>query len=78
MILPRSILLMLMLMLSLAACGAAPAQQDGEALDPVMAEALEGQLLVDPDLTQQNMRNMAVIPGGPVDPALPLPNPPEK
>lgn len=76
MILPRSILLMLML--SLAACGAAPAQQDGEALDPLMAEALEGQLLVDPDLTQQNMRNMAVVPGGPVDPALPLPNPPEK
>ncbi len=76
MILPR--LILLMLMLSLAACGAAPAQQDGEALDPVMAEALEGQLLVDPDLTQQNMRNMAVIPGGPVDPALPFPNPPEK
>lgn len=70
--------ILLMLVLVLAGCGAAPAQQDGEPLDPVMAEAMEGQLLVDPDLTQQNMRNMAVIPGGPVDPALPLPNPPEK
>ena len=45
-----------------------------QAQDPVMTEAIEGQLLVDPDLSQQNMRNMAVAPGGPVDPALPLPD----
>lgn len=60
--------------LCLAGCGPTPLQQDGEALDPVMAEALEGQLMVDPDLSQQNMRNLAVMPGGPVDPALPLPD----
>ncbi len=71
---PRSILLIVALLL--AACGSAPAAQDGEPLDPVMAEALEGQLLVDPDLTQQNMRNLGVVPGGPIDPALPLPDPP--
>ena len=35
-----------------------------------MAQALEGQLMVDPDLSQQNLRNQAVVPGGPVDTAL--------
>lgn len=73
---PRLTLLLLTLLL--AACGAAPAPQDGEPLDPVMTEALEGQLLVDPDLTQHNMRNLAVVPGGPIDPALPFPNPPKR
>lgn len=73
---PRSIMLTLILLL--AACNSAPVQQDGEPLDPVMTEALEGQLLVDPDLTQQNMRNLGVVPGGPIDPALPFPNPPAK
>ncbi|MCY1671136.1 hypothetical protein OVA07_08935 [Novosphingobium sp. SL115] len=62
------------LCLYLAGCGPTPLQQDGEPLDPVMAEALEGQLMVDPDLSQQNMRNLAILPGGPVDPALPLPD----
>lgn len=61
---------------ALAACGPAALEQDGEPLDPVMAEALEGQLMVDPDLSQQNLRNLAIIPGGPIDPALPLPDPP--
>lgn len=60
------------LCIALAGCGPAPLQQDGEPLDPVMAEALEGQLMVDPDLSQQNMRNLAITPGGPVDPALPI------
>jgi hypothetical protein len=72
-----TLLLALMLALVLAACGAEPVQQDGEPLDPVMTEALEGQLLVDTDLTQQNMQNMAVVPGGPIDPALPFPDPPK-
>ena len=39
-----------------------------------MTEAIEGQLLVDPDLSQQNMRNIAMVPGGAVDPAQPLPD----
>lgn len=63
------------LCLSLAACGSPQVEQDGAPLDPVMAEALQGQLMVDPDLSQQNMRNLAIVPGGPVDPALPLPDP---
>ena len=40
-----------------------------------MAEALEGQLMVDPDLSQQNLRNYAVVAAAPADPALPLPDP---
>lgn len=59
----------------LAGCGPAPLEQDGAPLDPVMAEALQGQLMVDPDLTQQDMRNRAIVPGGPIDPAMPLPDP---
>lgn len=62
--------------LTLTACGSAPLEHDGAPLDPVMAEALEGQLMVDTDLNQQNMRNLAIVPGGPIDPALPLPDPP--
>jgi hypothetical protein len=30
--------------------------------------------MVDPDLSQQNMSNLAAVPAGPVDPALPLPD----
>lgn len=67
--------LMSLLTLALADCGPASLEQDGAPLDPVMAEALEGQLMVDPDLSQQNMRNHAIVPGGPIDPALPLPDP---
>lgn len=56
---------------SLAACGSAEQRVVDPQADPVMSEAIEGQLMVDPDLAQQNMRNMAVVPDGPVDPALP-------
>lgn len=63
------------LCLILVACGSPQVEQDGAPLDPVMAEALQGQLMVDPDLSQQNMRNLAITPGGPIDPALPLPDP---
>lgn len=75
----RSLLLQALLLqgsaLALSGCGASQPVQDGAPLDPVMTEALEGQLMVDPDLGQQNMRNLAIMPGGPVDPALPLPDP---
>ena len=64
---------------ALAGCaGEAPRAYGGEAdgvHDPVMTAAIEGQLMVDPDLSQANMRNMAVVPAGPVDPAMPLPDP---
>jgi hypothetical protein len=63
----------------LAACGAeAPRTRGGEegpVHDPVMSAALEGQLMVDPDLSQANNRNLAVVPAGPADPSLPLPDP---
>lgn len=74
---PATRLILVTLTLALSACGSSSLEQDGAPLDPVMAEALEGQLMVDPDLSQQNMRNLAVIPGGPIDPALPLPDPAE-
>lgn len=63
-----------LLSMGLAACNSEPAMEQSAALDPVMTEALHGQLMVDPDLSQQNMANQAIIPGGPVDPALPLPD----
>jgi hypothetical protein len=63
----------------LAACAAeAPrtrGAEEGPVHDPVMSAAIEGQLMVDPDLSQANMRNLAVVPAGPADPALPLPDP---
>lgn len=64
----------LALTLALAACGSGAVEQDKVPLDPVMTEALDGQLMVDPDLSQQNLRNLAIVPGGPIDPALPLPD----
>ena len=70
------------LLTALAGCGTeAQREHGGEAdgvHDPVMTAALEGQLMVDPDLSQANMRNFAVVPAGPVDPALPLPDPQPK
>lgn len=68
-----------MLLAALAACSAeAPrtrGAEEGPVHDPVMTAALEGQLLVDPDLSQANSRNLAIVPAGPADPALPLPDP---
>lgn len=61
----------LLLALALAGCGSAGEPVAAPPSDPAMAEALESQLMVDPDLSQQNLRNYAVVPGGPVDPALP-------
>ncbi len=69
----------LLLIAALAACSAdAPRTRGGEegpAHDPVMSAAIEGQLMVDPDLSQANSRNLAIVPAGPADPALPLPDP---
>lgn len=67
------------LLCSLAACAGeaerARGGEEGSAHDPVMSAAIEGQLMVDPDLSQANNRNLAAVPAGPADPALPLPNP---
>ncbi|EGD59780.1 hypothetical protein Y88_2564 [Novosphingobium nitrogenifigens DSM 19370] len=41
--------------------------------DPAMARALESPLLVDPDLSQFNARNLAIQPPGPDTPPHPLP-----
>lgn len=74
--LPASVLLALVA--ALAGCGGQAAHEHGEEADgvhdPVMTAALEGQLMVDPDLSQANNRNLAVVPAGPADPALPLPD----
>lgn len=66
------------LLLALAGCAADDMRERGEEADgvhdPVMTAAIEGQLMVDPDLSQSNMRNLAVVPAGAADPALPLPD----
>jgi hypothetical protein len=73
---------LLALLAGLSGCAAETPRERGEEADgmhdPVMSAAIEGQLLVDPDLTQANQRNLAVVPAGPVDPAQPLPDPPGK
>jgi hypothetical protein len=72
-------LLMAVLLAGLAGCTSDDQRtrgaEEGPAHDPVMTAAIEGQLLVDPDLSQANNRNMAAVPAGPADPALPLPDP---
>lgn len=72
-------LFMAALLAGLAACGAETERtrgaEEGPAHDPVMTAAIEGQLMVDPDLSQANNRNLAMVPAGPADPALPLPDP---
>jgi len=69
----------LILAAALAACSAeAPRTRGGEegpAHDPVMQAAIEGQLMVDPDLSQANNRNLAIVPAAPADASMPLPDP---
>ena len=64
--------LLLAIMMSGCSAEAPPAQP--AARDPVMAAALQAPLLVDPDLSQQNARNLAIVPPGPVTAPRPLPS----
>ena len=69
---------LLALLAALAGCAVEVPREHGEetngAHDPVMTAAIEGQLMVDPDLSQSNLRNLAVEPAGPAEPAMPLPD----
>jgi|GEM_PF-1786880 len=57
---------LLLLASTLGGCGAEAPPARPAARDPVMTAALQAQLLVDPDLSQQNGRNLAIVPPGPV------------
>ncbi|MBF5089698.1 MULTISPECIES: hypothetical protein [unclassified Novosphingobium] len=70
MVRPLPVIALLAVPFALAACAQDDGPRRADADDPVMAQALEGQLMVDPDLSQRNLRNQAVVPGGPVDTAL--------
>lgn len=61
-------MLPLILVLALAGCGSAEAPVAAPSHDVVMNTALESQLLVDPDLSQQNARNLAIVPPAVVKP----------
>jgi hypothetical protein len=66
----RSALLLMVLLLG--GCNApAPAVQDAPR-DSVMRAALQAPLLVDPDLSHQNARNLAIVPPGPMTPPHPI------
>jgi len=52
--------------LTLCGCGSSAPPAPAMVQDPVMNAALESPLLVDPDLSQQNARNLAIVPPGPV------------
>ncbi len=54
------------LILTLGGCGAEAPPAPRASGDPVMNAALQTPLLVDPDLSQQNGRNLAIVPPGPV------------
>ena len=64
----------LMLLVALAGCGSAPPVDSATAHDPVMNAALLEPLLTDPDLSQVNGRNLAVVPPGPDTRPQPLPS----
>jgi len=54
------------MLLALGGCHGGEASAPPAARDPVMTAALQAPLLVDPDLSQQNGRNLAIVPPGPV------------
>jgi hypothetical protein len=56
----------------LAGCGESPAPTPPVAHDQVMREALQQPLLSDPDLSQSNARNLAIVPPGPADTVHPV------
>jgi len=62
----------LLLALTLGGCGADAPPAQPAARDPVMTAALQAPLLVDPDLSQLNARNLAIVPPGPVTPPHPV------
>lgn len=62
----------LLLLAVLGGCGAEAPPAQSAVNDPVMAAALQAPLLVDPDLSQQNARNLAIVPPGPVTPPHPV------
>jgi len=70
----KVVLISMALCAALSGCGDDPEKARKRDTDPVMDAALQGQLMVDPDLSQQNMRNQATVPGGPIDPATPAPD----
>ena len=62
----------LLLVVMLGGCGADAPPARPAARDPVMAAALQEPLLVDPDLSQQNARNLAIVPPGPMTAPVPI------
>lgn len=54
------------------ACGSSAPPEPAAAHDPVMAAALRQPLLVDPDLSGANSRNLAIIPPGPAASPVPV------
>jgi hypothetical protein len=65
--------LILLVMVLPAGCGSTPPPAP-KPRDRVMTAALQAPLLVDPDLSQQNARNLAIVPPGPVAAPEPLPS----
>ena len=61
-----------LLLLLLGGCGAETPSARDPAADPVMSAALQAPLLVDPDLSQYNARNLAIVPPGPMTAPQPL------
>ncbi|WP_353229746.1 hypothetical protein [Novosphingobium sp.] len=69
---PFSVLALVSIVAALAGCSDSTPPGSPAAHDPVMAAALQAPLLVDPDLSQQNGRNLAIVPPGPVIAPQPL------
>ena len=60
-----------LIVLALAACGDAPAEQQPAERDPALTGALSDQIMVDPDLAQQNKGGAALTGGGPPSATVP-------
>jgi hypothetical protein len=61
-----------LILLTVGGCGARAPAAPSTTRDPVMNAALQAPLLVDPDLSQQNARNLAIVPPGPMTPPHPV------